>query len=145
MQLSTMANRTDDEDLFAHTRMSFGDHIEELRMRMIRAILGFVVALVIGLFLGQPVLDFIQAPVQRQLEGFYDARIARQTAQLDAEEARRRDEGGGGLFDAGAAKEMLVEMRDEDGTESKTVRLRFNTQRLVTLTARDSRTFNRPA
>jgi sec-independent protein translocase protein TatC len=145
MQLSTMANRTDDEDLFAHTRMSFGDHIEELRMRMIRAILGFVVALVIGLFLGQPVLDFIQAPVQRQLEGFYDARIARQTAQLDAEEIQRRAEGEGNLINEGAAKEMLVEMRDEDGTEWKTMRLRFNTRRLVNLTARDSRTFNRPA
>ena len=66
----------DDDDLFAHTRMSFGDHIEELRTRMIRAIMGFLVALVVGLFIGKPVLDFIQAPVQAQLNEFYNARIA---------------------------------------------------------------------
>ncbi len=55
--------------------MSFGDHIEELRMRLIRAILGFLVAMVIGLFVGKPVLDFIQAPVRSQLLAFYHGRI----------------------------------------------------------------------
>ena len=56
--------RGDDDDLFAHTRMSFGDHIEELRLRMIRAILGFLIAMVVGLFVGQPVMELIQAPVR---------------------------------------------------------------------------------
>ena len=73
----------DDDDLFAHTRMSFGDHIEELRTRMIRAIMGFLVALVVGLFIGKPVLDFIQAPVQCQLNKFYDARIATLQKSVD--------------------------------------------------------------
>jgi sec-independent protein translocase protein TatC len=138
-----LSGRADDEDLFAHTRMSFGDHIEELRMRMIRAILGFVVALVVGLFLGQPVLDFIQAPVQRQLIAFYDARVARQKAQLDAEEVKRRSDGGG-LLPEGAT-EMLVQIGNEDGTQWETKRIRYNPERVVVDTAVEARRFNRPA
>ena len=68
--------RENDDDLFAHTRMSFGDHIEELRLRLFRAILGFLAALVIGLCVGQPMVGFIQAPVKKQLLEFYNARIA---------------------------------------------------------------------
>ena len=145
MQLSTVANRIDDDDLFAHTRMSFGDHIEELRRRMILAMLGFVIALVVGLFVGQPVLDFIQLPVQRQLEGFYDARVARQTAQLDADEKRRLADGEGSLFDNGSSKEMLVEMQEMGSDKWTTMRIRFDSKRWVNLTAQDSRHFNRPA
>jgi sec-independent protein translocase protein TatC len=141
MQLSTIANRADDEDLFAHTRMSFGDHIEELRRRFILALLGFFVALVIGLFLGQPVLAFIQWPVQRQLEGIYQARLDHQKVELDAEEAARR--ANGGLFNEETVKEMLVQMRDDDGTEWKTVRMRYNPSRFVIQTAQDSRLLNR--
>ena len=89
MRLPTIG-RDNDDDLFAHTRMSFGDHIEELRLRMIRAILGFLVALVIGLFVGQPVLAFIQKPVQDQLSQFYDERIAREKKKLDDAEAEAR-------------------------------------------------------
>src|ERR1700681_2391115 len=91
-------NRADDEDLFAHTRMSFGDHIEELRFRLIRAILGFLVALVIGLFIGKPVLDFIQAPVRSQLLAFYHGRIddlkkgvTKQLAESSDSDARLND------------------------------------------------------
>lgn len=65
----------DPEDLFADTRMSFGDHLEELRMHLWRAIIGFGVALVISLFFGKPVLEFIAAPVERELGRFYDKRV----------------------------------------------------------------------
>jgi len=145
MKLSTAVNRADDEDLFSHTRMSFGDHIEELRFRIIWAMIGFFVALVAGLFLGAPVLDFIQLPVQRQLNGFYDARIARQTAQLDKDEAERRAHGDANLSGDGSAKEMLVELQEQGGTEWKMFKIRYNSQRLVNELAQDSRRFNRPA
>ena len=36
------------EDLFADTRMSFGEHIEELRTHLIRAIKGLVFCITIG-------------------------------------------------------------------------------------------------
>ena len=39
----------DPEDVFRDTRMSFGEHIEELRSHMLRAIYGFVIGMVVAL------------------------------------------------------------------------------------------------
>jgi sec-independent protein translocase protein TatC len=70
------------EELFAHTRMSFWDHIEELRGHMWKAIAGFCFAMVISLFFGKPVLDFIAAPVQDELVQFYDRRVKKVMEEL---------------------------------------------------------------
>ncbi len=80
-----IGGRENDDDLFAHTRMSFGDHIEELRLRLFRAILGFLVALVIGLCVGQPMLEIIQAPIRQQLLEFYNARITAMRQGVNAD------------------------------------------------------------
>jgi sec-independent protein translocase protein TatC len=64
----------DPDDIFADTRMSFGDHIEDLRTHLWRAIKGFFLACVLGFFLGKPVLAFIARPVEEQLQVFYDNR-----------------------------------------------------------------------
>ena len=77
------------EDLFADTRMSFGEHIEELRTHLIRAIKGLVFCITIGFLLdalgyslgmnwigvGRPMMDVITAPVRAQLIAFYDRRL----------------------------------------------------------------------
>lgn len=65
----------DPDDYFAETRMSFGDHIEELRTHLWRAIFGFLVALCGSFFLGKTVMEFITAPVKAQLDRFYDKRL----------------------------------------------------------------------
>ncbi len=64
-----------DDDPFAATRMSLGDHVEELRIRLWRALAGFSVALVLGFFLSPTVLGFIAAPVDRALTKFHQRRI----------------------------------------------------------------------
>lgn len=66
-----------DDDPFAATRMSLGDHIEELRLRMWRALAGFGVALILGFFLSPTVLAFIAEPVDRALAQFHQRRIDR--------------------------------------------------------------------
>ena len=53
---------TDLEDPFAPTRMPLGDHIEELRRHLLRALAGLVVAAVVGFYVSEPVLKFIDAP-----------------------------------------------------------------------------------
>lgn len=65
------------EELFAHTRMSFWDHIEELRQHLWRAIIGFVIVMVVSLLFGKPVLAFIAHPVEVELQRFYDRRVER--------------------------------------------------------------------
>lgn len=62
----------DPEDMFNDTRMSFGEHLEDLRIHLIRAGLGFVIGMLFALiFLGKPVLDIITKPVEQQLREYY--------------------------------------------------------------------------
>jgi sec-independent protein translocase protein TatC len=83
-------DRDEADDLFRDSRMSFGDHLEELRWHLIRAILGAMVILV-GVFIldaigwyfelpigaGLPVMHFISRPVEKELLYFYQERIKR--------------------------------------------------------------------
>ena len=76
------------DDMFADSRMSFGDHIEELRYRMIWAIKWLLLFLVIGFILdaigtavgnddigvGRPMLKVITEPVESQTRDFYNRR-----------------------------------------------------------------------
>lgn len=75
-------NPRDPDDFFAETRMSFGDHIEELRFRLFRAIAGFIVALIFSFFIGKPVLMYISAPVETELRAFYNRRLEKMKKDL---------------------------------------------------------------
>jgi sec-independent protein translocase protein TatC len=92
------SDRYDDEDLFADTRMSFGEHIEELRTHLLRAIKGLLFCLSIGFVLdgvgylvgsdrigiGRPMFDVVTKPVKEQLIAFYQRRLDK--VEKDAEE-----------------------------------------------------------
>lgn len=67
-----MSTYVDPEDMFADTRMSFGDHLEELRTHLWRAIKGFLIAMIFALCIGKYVVIFITAPVEEQLQAFYE-------------------------------------------------------------------------
>src|SRR5437588_10253334 len=55
----------DHDDLFADTRMSFGDHLEELRFRLWRGVVGFIIVLFLSLLMCKPVrYTFSIVPVQ---------------------------------------------------------------------------------
>jgi sec-independent protein translocase protein TatC len=66
------APQLDPDDPFSDTKMSFGDHIEDLRAHLLRAVYGFLVAMVFGLIVGKWVLQFIAAPVEYQLKEYYE-------------------------------------------------------------------------
>jgi sec-independent protein translocase protein TatC len=79
------------DDIFADTRMSFGDHLEELRQRMITALKWLIFFMIIGFVLdgigtaignprigiGRPVMVAITEPVKQQVNDFYNRRIER--------------------------------------------------------------------
>jgi sec-independent protein translocase protein TatC len=71
----------DPDDFFAETRMSFGDHIEELRTHLWRAIYGFGIAVFISFFFGHLIVAYITAPVKQELERFYERRQKKILAQ----------------------------------------------------------------
>jgi sec-independent protein translocase protein TatC len=82
-----------DKDLFAEERhmvtMSFGDHLEELRVRLILALLGLVVGIVITFippFLGRLVMLKMEQPASEALKKFYQEDAERRI--IAAKEAR---------------------------------------------------------
>lgn len=77
----------DADDFFAHTRMSLGDHIEELRGAMWRAIKWFGIMMIVGFCVAQYALDFIAKPVEREMKRLRQERREKVAAELE-EQAR---------------------------------------------------------
>ncbi len=120
-------NYKDPEDMFADTRMSFGDHLEELRLHLWRAVVGFGVALFLSFFIGRPVLSFIAHPVEVQLQKFYDRRYEKIMAEWKAGtnpelEARNQPRDVELLFDRDALKRLagVFGVRDPELPEEGT-------------------------
>ena len=59
------------EDLFAESTMTFGEHLEELRIRLAKALIGVVMGIAIGLFVADWVVERIQDPLKAALTDFY--------------------------------------------------------------------------
>ncbi len=57
------------------TTMSLGDHLEELRARLILAVLGLLVGTVICLFFGKHIIAFIQGPFDRIMKGHAQKKV----------------------------------------------------------------------
>jgi sec-independent protein translocase protein TatC len=117
------------EDIFDDSRMSFGDHIEELRSRLIKALRVLVFFLVIGfvvdyigeqigqpkLGVGRPVLAIIKEPVETQVRDFYAKRNERAQAKLATMTAADRltpDETA--ILEARVSKEGLTSLTPEE-------------------------------
>jgi sec-independent protein translocase protein TatC len=81
----------DPDDFFAETRMSFGDHIEDLRVHLWRAIKGFFFACILGFFLGKTVLAIIAKPVEEQLQAFYDRRVKDVEKEINEDDTAFQD------------------------------------------------------
>jgi sec-independent protein translocase protein TatC len=96
----------DPDDFFKDTRMSLGDHIEELRMALWRALKGFFVAVILAFFVADRVMNFISAPVERQLMVFYNKRVEKKKEELKQE----MEKGGGPLETLNRPKEVVVEL-----------------------------------
>ncbi len=68
--------QTKEKILNPDATMSLGDHLEELRLRLILALLGLGAGLVIGLIFGAHIISFIEIPfVQAMTSQGYEARL----------------------------------------------------------------------
>ena len=59
-----------EEDLFQDSTMTFGEHLEELRVCLWRAIFGIVLGFIVGIFAAENVVNWIQIPLRNALESF---------------------------------------------------------------------------
>lgn len=60
-----------EDDLFRESTMTFGQHLEELRKCLFKAIGGLLVGFLIGLLIGGHVVKFIQLPLSNALTAYY--------------------------------------------------------------------------
>ena len=61
-----------ESDLFQESTMTFGQHLEELRTCLFRAILGLAIGCTAGFFVGDRVVVFITTPVENALKIYYE-------------------------------------------------------------------------
>ncbi|MBI3464766.1 MAG: twin-arginine translocase subunit TatC [Planctomycetes bacterium] len=65
-----------DEDLFKDTTMTFGEHLEELRACLFKALIGLVIGFLIGLLVADRVVAFIEGPLTKALKEHYINHVA---------------------------------------------------------------------
>ncbi|MFT5301077.1 MAG: sec-independent protein translocase protein TatC [Mariniblastus sp.] len=58
-----MSFRQPNEDLFETSRMSFGEHLEELRRVLVRALIGVAIAAVIGFIFAEETIQILKQPL----------------------------------------------------------------------------------
>jgi sec-independent protein translocase protein TatC len=58
------------QDLFDDSTMSFGEHLEVLRVHLWKAIIGLVICVIVTLFLGNHIVAIVRGPIDRALQAF---------------------------------------------------------------------------
>lgn len=66
-----MVDSRDEDDLFQHTSMTFGEHLEELRSALFKAVVALVIGFAIGLLFAAPIVRAIERPLKGALEDYY--------------------------------------------------------------------------
>ena len=74
-----------DEAELEQTKMSFGQHLEELRAALVKSLLAIVLGFLAGLLVGRQLVDYIQKPLREALQDFYVGQaVERETDRLEA-------------------------------------------------------------
>lgn len=107
-------------DPLDHTKMSFAEHLEELRSALFKSIAALTVGSLLGLLLGWSVVDYIQTPMRESLETFYREQSVEENRQrLEAQREAGEpvpadiDAAAGQLADSGMVPETFYIDRRE--------------------------------
>src|SRR5438046_1253082 len=66
-----MAKKLPTDDLFEKSTMTFGEHLEELRVCLFRSVIGVGLGCLIGFFAANWVVRFFQSPLEHAMERYY--------------------------------------------------------------------------
>jgi sec-independent protein translocase protein TatC len=66
-----MAAQRDEDDLFKDTSMTFGEHLDELRTCLFKALLSLTIGFGIGLVFAPRIVQWIQGPLENALTQYY--------------------------------------------------------------------------
>ena len=120
-------SRKHSKDLFDNTTMTFGEHLEELRIRMWRAIVGLTLVTCLTMYFGDQVMAIVRKPIE-------DALRAR-GARLSAEDTKPFDatKTWNDFWDWASGKvKPAPETPPETITDSKTVTVQIKSFDLLT-------------
>jgi sec-independent protein translocase protein TatC len=70
-RFQTAVHRKYDEDLFENTKMTFGEHLEELRGALLKSTLALVIGFLVGLLFAGRLVEYVQTPLKQALKDFY--------------------------------------------------------------------------
>jgi sec-independent protein translocase protein TatC len=84
-----MPKSKSDENLFKNSTMTFGEHLEELRICLWKALVGLMIGFVMGLFVSPYVVKGIQSPLESALKEFYEEKSLK-TVEDNLEEFKGR-------------------------------------------------------
>ncbi len=78
-------------DLFQESTMTFGQHLEELRTCLFRAIVGLAAGCCVGLlpWVSVPVVTFIKTPVEKALKAYYQEQAEKKVLAPEQQEVLR--------------------------------------------------------
>src|SRR6186713_350871 len=74
--------------MFDDGSMTFGEHIEELRRHLWRAIVGILLATLFTIFFAQYVVKILVAPLEGSLEDWHRAKLIRVAEQYEADQTK---------------------------------------------------------
>ncbi|MCA9259113.1 MAG: twin-arginine translocase subunit TatC [Planctomycetales bacterium] len=97
--------RPEDEADLDKSKMSFGEHLEELRSALFKSIAALTIGFLLGLLVGRHVVNYIQGPLRDALEEHY----RRQAEQAFLEEFTQGENGVETPDDPAAAAAALAE------------------------------------
>ncbi len=96
-------------DLFDDTTMTFGEHLEVLRVHVFRALIGIVIAVGVMLYFGKELFHLLRAPIETQLR---NSGIDEEDIQVDVPK-QSFSEYLKGMFSSEAAKGLQAEPQPE--------------------------------
>ena len=100
-------NRDYDEDLFESSKMTFGEHLEELRAALFKSLIALLVGFGVGLaYGGHELVEWSQRPLKAALESHYRDLTTKRFEQIIAE---RRDAGESVPEETDAIQDLVME------------------------------------
>lgn len=101
-----MKRKQFDEDVFADSTMTFGEHLDELRICLWKAVLGLIAGIIIGLFFGGTVVNLIQRPLTGALSNYYQKETEAKLTALRAESGEKTEKD---ILDAVKSRRMIAD------------------------------------
>lgn len=101
-------HRQYNEDLFESTKMTFGEHLDELRLVLIKSIVTLIVCVLIAFCFARNIVQYVQTPLKEALKEHYLSEARKDYANLLAEEQAKGQSAG---VDPNAVAERIESQR----------------------------------